>query len=77
MLQKNGVQPIDIAADEPLRNECLHFLECLESRRPPLTDASSGIQVLRVLEACQRSLQSNGRPVELPEETPVLGSARA
>jgi UDP-2-acetamido-3-amino-2,3-dideoxy-glucuronate N-acetyltransferase len=65
VLQKHGVQTIEIPADEPLRNECLHFLECVRTRQQPLSDAASGIDVLRVLQACQSSLQLNGRPVVL------------
>lgn len=62
VLLKGEAQPIALAPDEPLRKECEHFLECVSSRRAPLTDAQSGIQVLKVLQACQISLQLNGRP---------------
>ncbi len=65
ILQKGEAQPVDFAADEPLRQECLHFLSCLQERKPPLTDANNGIRVLRVLEACQVSLELNGRPIVL------------
>jgi predicted dehydrogenase len=67
VLQKGEMQVIDLPAEEPLRNECQHFLECVRNRRPPLSDASSGIAVLKVLQACQTSLQLNGRPVVLSE----------
>jgi UDP-2-acetamido-3-amino-2,3-dideoxy-glucuronate N-acetyltransferase len=42
---------------EPLANECRHFMECLESRIAPKTDGREGLRVLRVLEACQQSMQ--------------------
>jgi len=42
---------------EPLRLECQHFLDCLQSRSKPRTDGNSGLKVLQVLNACQRSLQ--------------------
>lgn len=35
--------------DEPLRSECAHFLECIQSGRIPRTDAGEGLRVLRVL----------------------------
>jgi UDP-2-acetamido-3-amino-2,3-dideoxy-glucuronate N-acetyltransferase len=63
---------VNIAEKEPLRLECEHFLECLESGKTPLTDGREGLRVLRVLNACQRSLNENGRRIELPplsEET--------
>ena len=50
-------------ADEPLSAECRHFAECVENRSESLTPGEDGIQVLEVLEACQRSLSLNGQPV--------------
>jgi predicted dehydrogenase len=54
---------IDVA--EPLRLQCLQFLESIETRRRPLTDGESGLRVLRVLDAAERSLASGGTPIEL------------
>ncbi len=67
VLQKGELQAVELPVEEPLRNECEHFLECVRTRRQPLTDATSGLAVLKVLEACQASLQLNGRPVVLRE----------
>jgi len=67
VLQIDGQQAIALSDDEPLRRECEHFLECVATRNIPLTDAESGVRVLRVLEACQASLQENGRPISLDE----------
>jgi UDP-2-acetamido-3-amino-2,3-dideoxy-glucuronate N-acetyltransferase len=50
---------------EPLRAECEHFLERIASRRPARTNGRSGLRVLRVLQGCQRSLQTNGEPVQI------------
>ncbi len=55
--------PVEIDPTEPLRRECEHFLDCLRTRATPLTDGPEGLRVLRVLEACQRSLTVNGEPV--------------
>ena len=54
--------------DEPLRRECQAFLDAIQTRQPPLTDGMSGVRVLRVLQAAQRSLMTNGQPVSLPLE---------
>jgi predicted dehydrogenase len=54
---------IDVA--EPLRLQCLQFLESIETRQRPLTDGESGLRVLRVLDAAERSLASGGMPIEL------------
>jgi len=78
VLQKGQVEPVAIEEGAPLLRECEHFLDCVRTRRQALTDASSGLAVLSVLEACQISLQLNGRPVvlsELPQaETGVAGA---
>ena len=40
---------------EPLKAECQHFVECIRTKRRPLTDGNDGLQVVRVLEAAERS----------------------
>jgi len=50
---------------EPLKQECRAFLAAMDSRRPPLTDGRSGVRVLKVLQAAQRSLMTNGRVTPL------------
>ena len=67
VLQNDGQQVIALSGDEPLLRECEHYLECVATRRTPLTDAGSGVRVLRVLEACQASLKKSGRPISLDE----------
>jgi len=57
-VKANG-EAVDLEDSEPLRAECQHFLDCVESRRTPVSDGVEGLQVLRVLDACQRAL-SNG-----------------
>lgn len=65
ILKKEDVEFVDHANTEPLREECNHFLECIQSRKQPLTNAQSGIDVLKVLHACQQSIEQNGVPVSL------------
>jgi len=62
-------EEVPFASEEPLRLECQAFLEALVTRRPPITDGPSGLRVLKVLQAAQRSLVMNGEPVSLPLET--------
>jgi predicted dehydrogenase len=52
-----------LAKEEPLRRECQAFLDAISSRRPPLADGHSGLRVLRVLDACRRSMHQGGAPV--------------
>ncbi|MGH9683310.1 MAG: Gfo/Idh/MocA family oxidoreductase [Candidatus Acidiferrales bacterium] len=63
--EKDEGQPIAVAADEPLRVECQHFLDCVRTRQNPRTDGESALRVLDVLEACERSLAGRGIPIEI------------
>lgn len=63
--ERPSAQTIDFPADEPLRLECQHFVDCIRTRRQPKTDGHDAWRVLRVLEASQRSLSMNGEPVQL------------
>lgn len=62
---KGEGEVVPFSPAEPLRQECLAFLDSIATRRPPLTDGVSGLRVLKVLQAAQRSLVMNGEPVAL------------
>jgi predicted dehydrogenase len=47
--------------EEPLRIECRHFLECVRDGVAPRSGGESGLRVVRVLEALQRSLRESSR----------------
>jgi len=53
-----------ITQDEPLRVECLEFLECISQGRQPLTDGQEGLRVLRVLKRSQDSLDTGDEAEE-------------
>ena len=50
---------------EPLERECRHFIECIAQGKRPITDGQSALRVVRVLEAAQKSLESNGAPMSV------------
>ena len=50
-----------IRNDEPLRLECMHFVECVRNGSEPRSGGESGLRVVRVLEALQRSLEESSR----------------
>jgi UDP-2-acetamido-3-amino-2,3-dideoxy-glucuronate N-acetyltransferase len=54
-------QPVEVLGEEPLREECLHFLECVRSRRRPRTDGEEGLRVLTVLQRCQEALEQKSQ----------------
>jgi len=50
---------------EPLRLQLQHFLECIRGAKQPVTDLASGLRIVAILEAAQRSLRMGGIPVSL------------
>ena len=46
---------------EPLRLECSHFVDCVRTGAQPRSGGESGLRVVRVLEALQRSLEESRR----------------
>src|SRR5207244_4683553 len=58
-------ESIPVENAEPLRLECQHFLECIAERRSPQTERRSALEVVKVLESCQQSLEHQGNPVQL------------
>jgi UDP-2-acetamido-3-amino-2,3-dideoxy-glucuronate N-acetyltransferase len=55
-LARGDAVPVPVAADEPLKMECDHFLRAIETSSAPLTDASEALAVLRVLNAADDAL---------------------
>lgn len=55
---------------EPLRNECLDFVNSIQYGRQPLSNGHAGLEVVSVLEKAQKSLM-NGGPVEEINLCPV------
>jgi UDP-2-acetamido-3-amino-2,3-dideoxy-glucuronate N-acetyltransferase len=64
-VKQPSAEPIALPETEPLLLECEHFASCVRERKQPSTPGENGVDVLRVLQACQRSLQMNGEPVQL------------
>ena len=62
---KGEAVPLDLV--EPLRAECRHFLDCVESRTSPVSDGAEGLRVLRVLDACQRAIANGSVNVAAPD----------
>ena len=54
-----------VDVSEPLSRECLHFVECILQNRKPQTDGERGLQVVRVLEAAEKSIRRGGSSVSI------------
>ncbi|MEZ5329513.1 MAG: Gfo/Idh/MocA family oxidoreductase [Verrucomicrobiales bacterium] len=50
---------------EPLKEQCQHFLSCIEKGTRPLTCGKSGLELVRILEATSKSLKAGGALVQL------------
>ena len=67
--EKGAPERVEIPESEPLRLECEHFLDSFTNGNRPQTDGEEGLRVLKILNAAQRSLNKNGRQVELRTTT--------
>lgn len=61
---KQAGEPVVVPESEPLRSECMHFLECCQHRTQPRTNGEEGLRVLEVLSAAQSSLSLGGKNVD-------------
>jgi UDP-2-acetamido-3-amino-2,3-dideoxy-glucuronate N-acetyltransferase len=62
---KKEAEKVPVERMEPLREECLHFIDCVARNLKPKTDGEEALRVLRVLQACQESMENDGKPVSL------------
>ncbi len=69
--KKDAGAVVPILKQEPLKEECLHFLDCIRERKTPVTDGESGLRVLQVLDSCEQSLRQKGQPVETRRSVPA------
>src|SRR4029079_10883765 len=55
-----------IKQEEPLKVECQHFLDCIQTGTAPVSSCERGLELVQILEASSESLKRNGGPVSLP-----------
>jgi len=54
-INKSSLKFIDVPKEEPLKNECKHFIKVVEKNLKPTTDGYEGLNVINVLETCSNS----------------------
>jgi predicted dehydrogenase len=54
-----------IDSTEALKAEVEYFVRCLEKNEEPFNNGQAGLQVVRLLEAADRSIKNSGRRIEL------------
>lgn len=59
ILKKSDQEYVKVIEEEPLKNECQHFIDILEKNIKPLTNEVEGLQVLKVLSASTQSKVKN------------------
>lgn len=67
--EKADGQPVALAVSEPLRDECQHFVDSIQSRQTPRTDGREGLRVLSVLAAASKDLLRHERAAMFPGVT--------
>ena len=60
-----------IKQEEPLKVECQHFVDCINSGARPLTNGEQGLELVKILEASSESLRLHGGPVNIEDKTPI------
>ena len=58
IVKRAEAQAVTLDRAEPLREECAHFLECVQTRHRPRTDGEEGLRVLTVLQQCHQALDT-------------------
>lgn len=57
----NGIQKIAIEYKEPLKQEILHFIQCIETRECPNSDGLVGYNAVKMCEKAKLSAEKNKR----------------
>lgn len=58
-LNKEEANHIKFEAKEPLKEECRHFVKCIQNKETPMTDGEEGLRVLKVLNKAQNCIDEN------------------
>ena len=64
-------QVVPLPQEEPLKTECLHFLDCIRERKRPNTDGENGLRVIKILHLASESIRSHGQPVTSRRQAPA------
>lgn len=64
-IRDGGITIPNIKNTEPLKNEIDHFLDCIINHKKPLSDAMSGYNVTKVLQAAQKSLDNKNKKITI------------
>jgi len=57
-----------IKQEEPLKVECQHFVECVQTGKYPLTGGRQGLELVKIIEAATQSLANKGVLIDIAAE---------
>jgi len=63
-----GVDIPALPGNEALKIEINHFFDCIEKSQQPITNAESGLRIIQMLEAINRSIGQRGQVIELSQD---------
>jgi predicted dehydrogenase len=50
---------------EALKAECEYFVDCVQNNKQPFNDGQAGLEVVKMLEAADKSIKERGRIVQI------------
>ena len=53
-INKSSLKFIEVPEEEPLKNECKHFIDVIKQNMQPLTDGNEGLEVVEVLSSASK-----------------------
>ncbi|OGS22580.1 MAG: hypothetical protein A2252_03105 [Elusimicrobia bacterium RIFOXYA2_FULL_39_19] len=56
-----------LQAIEPLKAECCDFLDCIQKRKAPKSDAAFGLRVVKILAAAEASARQEGKIIKIDQ----------
>ena len=57
-IKKSDLEFIELEEAEPLKQECQHFIDCINNRETPRTDGQEGLRVLKGLNMADTAINS-------------------
>jgi predicted dehydrogenase len=70
LVREGDITSPALAATEPLKHLCGHFLHCIRRRERPITSGRSGREVVAIMQAVQASVARYGAPVRVDAAPP-------
>lgn len=65
IVREGSIEIPYIEQSEPLKNQIMHFVECVKARTLPRSNCNHGLEVVKILEAAEKSLKNNGQLIEI------------